>query len=279
MVVSINDEDLQGFMEVLHKLPGPSLDLVLHSPGGSAEAAEAIVCYLRSKFTHIRAIVPSLAMSAATMLACSADEIVMGAHSFLGPTDPQFVLTTSLGPRMVPAQAIVEQFKTAQQECANPALMAAWLPMLGQYGPDLLYQCRSALERSQGLVEQWLAGYMFRDEADKESKAASIAEWLSNHNSFKTHARHISRDELRERGLRVVDLEEDQDMQDLFLSIFHATTHTFTQTPAVKIIENSLGKAFVKLEQQAVIQLPGAVPQLGEVPGGATRKKKNKKKK
>lgn len=71
--VSIVDEDLQGLMEVINGVAGPSLDLILHSPGGSAVAAEGFVMYLRSKFTDVRVIVPQLAMSAATMLACSAN--------------------------------------------------------------------------------------------------------------------------------------------------------------------------------------------------------------
>jgi hypothetical protein len=43
-----------GFMETIHGLPGPNLDLILHSPGGSGSAAEQIVKYLRTKFDHIR---------------------------------------------------------------------------------------------------------------------------------------------------------------------------------------------------------------------------------
>ena len=66
------------------------LDLLMHSPGGSPDAAEAVVNYLRSKFTDIRVIIPQAAMSAATMLACAANRIVMGKHSSLGPIDPQF---------------------------------------------------------------------------------------------------------------------------------------------------------------------------------------------
>jgi hypothetical protein len=31
--VSTTDEDMQGLMEVVHKLPGEPLDLILHSPG------------------------------------------------------------------------------------------------------------------------------------------------------------------------------------------------------------------------------------------------------
>lgn len=159
---SIGDEDIQALMEVTNGLRGPKLDLILHSPGGSSMAAEAVVTYLRSRFDHIRVIVPQLAMSAATMIACAADEILMGKHSFLGPTDPQIVLSTPLGMRSVPAQATLEQFNRAQRECTDPAKLSAWLPMLTQYGPDLLVQCESALELSRELVSKWLEMYMFK---------------------------------------------------------------------------------------------------------------------
>ena len=85
-------DDLQGFMAAQHELKGPDLDLIVHSPGGSSEAAEQIVRYLRSRYSYIRVIVPLQAMSAGTMIACAADEIVMGRESALGPVDPQFQL-------------------------------------------------------------------------------------------------------------------------------------------------------------------------------------------
>lgn len=144
-VISIHDEDIQGIMEVIHGLTDPDLDVILHSPGGSPEAAAALVSYLRSKFEHIRVIVPHMAMSAATMIACAADVVVLGKHSFLGPIDPQIILNTPLGPRMAPVQAILEQFEQAKQECQNPKNLGAWLPMLNQYGPDLLSTMREHL--------------------------------------------------------------------------------------------------------------------------------------
>jgi ClpP class serine protease len=76
--ITMADEDIEGLMEVIHGLEGHNLDLILHSPGGSAEAAEAIVSYLRTKFSEIRVFIPHAAMSAATMLSCSANLIVMG---------------------------------------------------------------------------------------------------------------------------------------------------------------------------------------------------------
>jgi len=260
-LISITDEDLQGAMEVIHGLGGPKLDLILHSPGGSVDAAEALVRYLRSKFEHVRVIVPSLAMSAAAMMACAADVLLLGKHSFLGPIDPQLMLSTPLGLRMVPAQAILEQFDRACEECKDSSKLGPWLPMLAQYGPGLLVECRHASDLSQKLVQAWLETYMFKNDPTRSSKAEAISQWLSDHQHFKTHGRHISREELEDNGLKVERLEDDEKLQDLVLSVFHATTHTFTNTPAVKIIENHLGKAFIKL--QALVPMPS----LPEIPG------------
>jgi len=134
-------EDMQGLMEECHGIPAPSLDLILHSPGGSPEATLSIVRYLRTKFTDIRAFIPLAAMSAATMWALACDRIVMGKHSQLGPIDPQMV--TLFG--QFPARAIINQFEEAQKECAaDPSRIAAWLPTFQQCGPALIALCRDA---------------------------------------------------------------------------------------------------------------------------------------
>lgn len=243
-ITSINDEDIQALMEVSADLSGQNLDLILHSPGGTPEAAEAIVSYLRSRFKHIRVIVPQLAMSAATMIACAANEIIMGKHSFLGPTDPQIVLMTPLGLRAVPAQSVIDQFDRAQEECSKPEKLSSWLPMLSQYGPDLLVQCENALNMSRVLVAEWLKEFMFNGDGRQADK---VSTWLANHDNFKSHSRHLSRQILMKNGLLISELENDDELQDLSLSVFHATTHTFSNTPTVKLVENHKGKAFIKL--------------------------------
>ena len=255
-VLSITDEDIQGLMEVIHGLKGESLDLILHSPGGSIEAAEAFVAYMRTKFSDIRVIIPQAAMSAATMIACSANSIVMGKHSSIGPIDPQFVLQTQLGRQMVPAQSIIDQFDLAKKESQDPKKLGAWMPILSQYGPALLVQCDNALKLSRQLVESWVLQYMFGGKNLRNAKR--ISGHLANHKNFKAHRRHIDRDQAKTIGLKIEDLEKDQALQDAVLSVFHATTHTLAGTPSAKIIENHLGKAFVKM-QQIVIQQPTAL--------------------
>lgn len=259
-MLSINEGDMQGLMEVFNGVTETKLDLILHSPGGQIDAAAAMVSYLRSKFEHIRAIVPHAAMSAAGMIACAADSIVMGKHSFLGPADPQFTLPTTLGGmRQVAVQSIIEQFERAKKECmADQRALAVWAPILGQYGPDLIVQAERASTLSHTLVHQWLREYMFKDNPDADSKAHAAAKWLSSHENFNSHSRHLDRDTLVQNGLKIEFLEDDQEMQDIFLSIFHATTITMSSTGTVKIIENHLGKAYINGVQQVMIQQPVA---------------------
>jgi hypothetical protein len=268
-LLSITDEDIQGLTEVIHGLKGPNLDLILHSPGGSPEATEALVSYLRTKFSDIRVIIPQSAMSAATMLACAANRIVMGKHSFISPIDPQLILHTQVGIQAVPAQAILDQFELAKSECEDPKKLGSWLPILSQYGPALLIQCKNALELSQRLVSEWLKSYMFADRENTDIISSKIAADLANHEEFKSHGRHINRDKAKEMGLTIEDLEEDQEFQGLVLSVFHATTHTFNGTNAVKIIENHNGKAFIKQQQKILIQQgppPPKPPQQDKAP-------------
>ena len=99
---------------------------------------------------------------------------------------------------------------------------------------------------SRHLVRTWLETYMFSELDDRSERAEVISDWLASHDNFKSHARHIPRTELEGHQLTVTRLENDEQLQDLALSIFHATTHTFSVTHAVKIVENHTGRAFVK---------------------------------
>ncbi|MEO6669457.1 MAG: hypothetical protein ABIN36_08275 [Ferruginibacter sp.] len=244
-LVSITDEDIHALMETIAGLNGDNLDLIIHSGGGSAEATDAIVSYLRQKFKHIRIIIPQAAMSAGTMLACSADVITMGKQSSIGPIDPQFILQTAVGVQAIPAHAIIEQFKKAQDDCRdNPKNLNSWLPMLSQYGPALLVRCQDQIDFGKELVENWLNAYMFKGEASPMPK--QIAEYLSNHGNFKTHGKHINIEKANQIGLKIEALEDDQNFQDKVLSAFHATMHAFSSTNTAKIVANQNGNCYLK---------------------------------
>jgi hypothetical protein len=254
--------DMQGMMEVNKGLRGPGLDLILHSPGGSAEATASVVRYLRTKFDDIRVFVPLAAMSAATMWALAGDQIVMGRHSQLGPIDPQMLGADG---QYHPASAILKQFERAKDEIsADNALLAPWVPILQSYGPSMLQECERAEVLARSLVEQWLRSYMFRGDRRRASKAKATAKWFSQYGASQSHALGIDRDQARAHNVSIADLEADAVLQDAVLSVHHATILTLNG-PAAKIVENHLGRAWVQIAQQVVVQVapggpPGAAP-------------------
>lgn len=65
------------------------IDLILHTPGGIAFAAEQISRALRKHKGKVTAFIPHYAMSAGSLLSVTADEIKMSPHAVIGPTDPQ----------------------------------------------------------------------------------------------------------------------------------------------------------------------------------------------
>ena len=200
---------------------------------------------IQSGDKHIRIIIPQAAMSAGTMLACSADVIVMGKQSSIGPIDPQFILQTSVGVQSLPAHAILEQFKKAQKDCAdNPKNLNSWLPMLSQYGPALLVRCQDQIDFGKDLIDSWLKAYMFKGE--DVATPEKIAHFLSNHANFKTHGKHINIEKAKEIGLKIEQLEDNQDFQDKVLSAFHATLHILSSTNTAKVIANHIGNCFLK---------------------------------
>lgn len=259
--ISITPEDMVAMMEVCKDMGNGPLDLILHSPGGSAEATASIVRYLRKQFSEVRVIVPHAAMSAATMLALSADVIVMGKQSQLGPIDPQLV--TPQGP--IPARAILDQFERAKKECSeNPSVLGAWMPMLQQYGPALLEQCQNADSLAKRLVKEWLRTYMFKDDKYAARKALKVAKFFGDHHIHQSHSLGIDRAEASEKGVKISALEADKDLEEAVLCVHYATFHTFSG-PAIKIVESQLGRAFVKVAQQMQIPMqvgmPGMPPQ------------------
>ena len=183
--------DIQGLMEAASNIDEPELDLILHSPGGSAEAAESL---------------------------------------------------------------------------KEPENLAAWMPILRTYAPGLLTQCEDSHKLASDMVAGWLERYMLLAEPDSNTKARRIANWFADYESFNSHGRRVGRDQARQIGVKVSDLEDSEDLQDAVLSVHHATMHTFAGTSAQKIIENHHGRAWVRMHGPE-IQIPAmAIPSIPSPP-------------
>ena len=242
-LVSITNEDIQGVMSALHGLKNNKLDIILHSPGGSIEAAEQIVKYLRNKYNDIRVIIPQNAMSAATLIACAADEIIMGKHSAIGPIDPQITFPMESGHFTAPAQSILDEFERAKEEIKkDPDTAPIWVRRLDKYPIGFLKICENTIELSKDIAARWLMTWMLKTNPQKETQAKEIAEWLCDTNLHKTHGRPIDINDARKKELKITALEDDNDLQDKVLSVFHAAMVTHMVSNCVKFTENQNGK-------------------------------------
>ncbi len=245
---SIGDADKNGFMTAIHGMDRTKgLDLILHTPGGDAAATESLVDYLRSMFgTDIRAIVPQIAMSAGTMIACACREIIMGKQSSLGPIDPQI--------GGLAAHGVIEEFMNAQKEVLrNQVLGILWQPIIAKYSPTLIGECQKAIKWAETMVAEWLVTGMFKSEKNPNAAAKRVLDELGSHALTLSHARHISLQRAIEMGLKVSSLESDQKLQEAVLTVHHACVQTLTETPALKIIENHNGVAVIPSLQTIAI--------------------------
>ncbi len=252
--LEINDEDKNGFMMAVHRLEREQgLDLILHTPGGSISSTQSIVAYLQKMFDcDIRAIIPQIAMSAGTMIACSCREILMAKHSNLGPIDPHL--------KGVPAYGVIREFQRACREVReDPATIPVWQSIVSQYRPTFLGQCENAIQWSNAFVQDQLEQVMFKGEPQARKKAKSIVRKLTDYTGNKTHERHIHMDECKSIGLRVIAIEDDPILQDLVLTVHHCFMHSIMNTNSFKIIENHAGTAFVKQVQTIVQPVPNPV--------------------
>ena len=243
--ISITDEDKNGFMACIHKLDkSKGLDLLLHTPGGDIAATESLVHYLKGMFKNdIRAIIPQIAMSAGTILACSCKSIVMGKHSNIGPVDPQI--------SGIPCLGVLTEFKKAYEEIRkdNKAAML-WNPILSRLSPSFLQQCEWAIQRSEDLLKDTLKENMLSglNEHDQDKVVEKILERLTNLEYNKSHDRHIHYQECQEIGLKIEMLEDPNNnkFQDLVLTVHHSFMHTLSNTAAIKIIEDHSGRAMIR---------------------------------
>lgn len=254
---SITSDDIPSFMSCINDCNSDTLDLILHSPGGSLEAAEQIVNYLRSKYKYIRAIVPQNAMSAASMIACACDEIILGKHSAIGPIDPQITFPMPNGIRTtIPAHSILADFKKATEEIASdPNLAPIWLPKIMSIPHGFLDLCQTTIDLAKTKVAEWLNTYMFKEDIEKNGHA--IADWLGDFTEHRTHGRPINYDLALSKGLKVKRLEDDQNLQEKVLNVYHSALATFEVTTCIKIVENHAGKgAFISVNVSTQPQQP-----------------------
>lgn len=161
----------------------------------------------------------------------------MGKESSLGPVDPQF--------HGLSCQEAVDEFDQAVSEVStNPASLGLWQVRVSKYTPTFLVSCKNALDWSKSYTKHWLA-YNYKLDEDAANK---MSKPFVDHSESKSHSRHFSIEQCKKFGLNILDLENDNDLQNLVLSLHHAYMIFFDKSTAIKAVENQLGARFLRIQ-------------------------------
>jgi ClpP class serine protease len=173
---SIGIEDSEAVLRAIRLTPPDQpIDLILHTPGGLVLAAEQIALALLARTAKVTVLVPHYAMSGGTLLALTADEIVMDPHAVLGPVDPQ-----------IGDMAAASIVKLLTLKAPN------------QIGDEMLVLtdvAQKARVQVASFVDHVLLKHLPRDRAALLAAALSEGRW--------THDFPITVDTAREMGLRI----------------------------------------------------------------------------
>lgn len=195
---TIDYGDIQTFGAMLDSVGVcENIDLLLQSGGGIGVVAEKIVelirRYCRNQF---RVIVPNLAKSAATMIAISADRIIMGVTSELGPIDPQLMIVQGGVPVSVSAQSFIDARdrleRMTQEAVTKGEPYQAYVAQLSALNTGFIDHCEKAMDFARDFAIKALRNNMLKNHANAEELATKIAENLRSASTYFTHGRTIS---------------------------------------------------------------------------------------
>lgn len=184
------------------------IDLFLYSTGGLTDVPWRIVTMMREHCEQFGVLVPYRAMSAATMIALGADDIVMGPKGELGPIDPQLAIQRGReGETPVQEQIAVEDLMSYLRLLKDrvgltdqKALAAPMAALADKLDPWILGQANRAHSHIRDVARKLL---MTRSIAGiDESRMSGIIETLAEKTYQHGHA--IGRREASALGLNVV---------------------------------------------------------------------------
>jgi len=189
------------FIEILHDLidrVDGDLDIILFSTGGLAEQAYVAGRYLQENTNgRLVFLIPRLAKSAGTILACSGDEIVLTRIAELGPIDPVVFIHDIK--RYVPVMSLIELFKIIPRL----ELFNTYKELINKLPVIEIGDYQRMFETNIELTAKLLEKRMFRGNPDK---AWEIARRLA---SYKQHSMPITIYDALEIGLKTKPAEPE----------------------------------------------------------------------
>ncbi len=138
--------------------------------------------------------------------------------------------------------------KIKEEVTSTNSLNKAYIPILQGISPGELQAAENAKNFAIRLVKEWLLKYKFKNWdthssnnqpvtlEEKKQRAKEIANALSDHNQWLTHARSLRIKDLKKLRLKIEDYSENNDLNDAVTRYFVLLEMTF-QTNIYKIFE------------------------------------------
>lgn len=249
--ISINNSDDAPFLEMLRNVPADKeeIDILIVTPGGSAETVAFWVNQIRARFKKVSFILPYMAMSAGTIFCMSGDELIMDESAFFGPIDPQ---VPSKNGRYVPAQSIntlIADIQCRGQIQLKRGLQPNWtdIQILKNLDAKEIGNAINASKLSTDLVSKYLEQYKFKDwtlhqdgslvtQVEREKRAKEIAGQLCDHQLWLSHSNRISRDTAWDTcKLKITHPEDIQGLRRAIKRFWALMCFSLEHTSVVKI--------------------------------------------
>lgn len=205
-----------------------SLDLLLHTPGGSPEAAADVIRVCRSYSKRFRVIIPNAAMSAGTLIAMGSDEIIMSDTSKLGPIDPQMIFVQSKDVAIMrPAKSFIDAYfdliNSARAFIAQKQPATPFLHLLDRQDPSWIIECVRARNATENLAREVLKANMLKDKSEEEIE--KVVQKFFEVGDKNTHGRSIGPNEAEGFGLAIKKENKYGDFWKMIWEIYVRIEH------------------------------------------------------
>ncbi len=182
-------------------------------------------------------------MSAGTLLAMGADEVVMGPASALGPIDPQIARMVAPGQVVYrPARHFIEAYERLVRE-AEGAIKTGrpphpWLQQLKDQDPSFVVECDQARKATGRIATEFLTANMYQG---KEAAAAGVVQKFIQHGDEGTHGMPIGPKKAKEMGLVVTELDGSSNVWKLIRELHIRLDRHVSGKPIAKTFVTRVG--------------------------------------
>lgn len=206
----LHSEVVKLFVPLLDRMfPIKKLSLILYTKGGDTLSAWSLVNTIRMYCDELEIIVPSIALSAGTLMCLGANRIVMTKQAMLGPIDPS--ITGPLNPAIpgaapnarapVSVEAIRGYIELAKSDFGVKDLTPVLLDLANKVHPLVL----GAIFRTKSQIQALARQFLDHSVADKK-KQQKIVDFLCSESG--SHDYTINRREAAKLGLVVEKCSE-----------------------------------------------------------------------